>query len=144
MEPTNTNVNGWKNCPRRTWCNDVFLAALPAAIQSLVKTVEKLTSAGNQSATIDTTEDDVFLLSEIEVFGTVTYSKAGEGSQYEFYQTASNINKKPSYQSYASALWWERSPYASSATYFCHVNFNGTATYSNASNALGLAPAFCI
>ena len=144
MEPTNTNVNGWKNCPRRTWCNDVFLAALPAAIKSLVKTVNKLTSAGNQSATIDTTEDDVFLLSEIEVFGTVTNSKAGEGSQYEYYQTASNICKKPSYTSYASAAWWERSPYASSATHFCSVHANGTTNYSNASDALGLAPAFCI
>ena len=144
MEPTNTNVNGWKNCPRRTWCNDVFLAALPAAIKSLVKTVNKLTSAGNQSATIDTTEDDVFLLSEIEIFGTVTNSKAGEGSQYEYYQTASNICKKPSYTSYASAYWWERSPYASDATYFCIVNFNGATNCSGASNALGLAPAFCI
>ena len=144
MEPTNTNVNGWKNCPRRTWCNDVFLAALPAAIKSLVKTVNKLTSAGNQSATIDTTEDDVFLLSEIEIFGTVTNSKAGEGSQYEYYQTASNICKKPSYTSYASANWWERSPYASNATRFCGVDGNGTTYYSSASNAIGLAPAFCI
>lgn len=144
MEPTNTNVNGWKNCPRRTWCNDVFHAALPAAIKSLVKTVNKLTSAGNQSATIDTTEDDVFLLSEIEIFGTVTYSKAGEGSQYEYYQTASNICKKPSYTSYASANWWERSPYASDATYFCYVNRNGAASCYNASDANGLAPAFCI
>ena len=144
MEPTNTNVNGWKNCPRRTWCNDVFLAALPAAIQSLVKTVNKLTSAGNQSATIDTTEDDVFLLSEIEIFGTVTNSKAGEGSQYEYYQTASNICKKPSYTSYASANWWERSPYASNATHFCDVDANGTASYYDASGASGLAPAFCI
>ena len=144
IEPTGTNVNGWKNCPRRTWCNDIFLAALPAAIQSLVKTVNKLTSAGNQSATIDTTEDDAFLLSEIEVFGTVTYSKAGEGSQYEYYQTASNINKKPSYASYASAYWWERSPYASNATHFCDVNIDGTATYGTASLAYGLTPAFCI
>ena len=144
MEPTNTNVNGWKNCPRRTWCNDVFLAALPAAIKSLVKTVNKLTSAGNQSATIDTTEDDVFLLSEIEIFGTVTNSKAGEGSQYEYYQTASNICKKPSYTSYASADWWGRSPYASGAAHFCDVDVSGTTGYSGASNARGLAPAFCI
>ena len=144
MEPTNTNVNGWKNCPRRTWCNDVFLAALPAAIKSLVKTVNKLTSAGNQSATIDTTEDDVFLLSEIEIFGTVTNSKAGEGSQYEYYQTASNICKKPSYTSYASAYWWERSPYASNATDFCNVYINGTTNCNYASIAYGLAPAFCI
>ena len=144
MEPTNTNVNGWKNCPRRTWCNDVFLAALPAAIQSLVKTVNKLTSAGNQSATIDTTEDDVFLLSEIEIFGAVTHSKAGEGSQYEYFTTASNIQKKPSYTSYVSASWWGRSPCGSNATDFCYVNTNAAANHDIASLTLGLAPAFCI
>ena len=144
MEPTNTNVNGWKNCPRRTWCNDVFLNALPTAIKSLVKTVNKLTSAGNQSTTIETTEDDAFLLSEIEIFGAVSYSKAGEGNQYEYFTTASNIQKKPSYQSYVSAYWWERSPYGSNATDFCLVHVNGTADISLASLALGLAPAFCI
>lgn len=149
MNSTNTNVGGWTNCARRSWCNDVFLNALPAAIKSLVKTVNKLTSAGNQSANIDTTEDDVFLLSEIEVFGTVTNSKAGEGSQYEYYQTASNINKKPSYTSYASAYWWERSPYRSGALSFCGVNGcgvngNGASSGLNASNAFGVAPAFCI
>lgn len=144
MNSTNTNVGGWTNCARRSWCNDVFLNALPAAIKSLVKTVNKLTSAGNQSATIETTEDNVFLLSEIEIFGAVTYSKAGEGNQYEYFTTASNIQKKPSYQSYVSALWWERSPDGSNATYFCNVNKYGTANNFIASSAIGLAPAFCI
>ena len=144
MNSTNTNVGGWTNCARRSWCNDIFLNALPTAIKSLVKTVNKLTSAGNQSATIETTEDDAFLLSEIEIFGAVTYSKSGEGSQYEYFTTASNIQKKPSYQSYVSATWWERSPYGSNATVFCGVGANGTANHTNASNADGLAPAFCI
>jgi len=144
MEPTNTNIHGWSGCPRRAWCNNTYFNALPSAIRALVKTVNKLTSAGNQSANINTTPDNVFLLSEIEIFGTVTHSKAGEGSQYEYYKTASNRYKKPSYSSYASAYWWERSPYVSSATQFCNVNSSGDADYINASIAFGLAPAFCI
>ena len=144
MEPTNTNIHGWSGCPRRAWCNNTYFNALPSAIRALVKTVNKLTSAGNQSANINTTPDNVFLLSEIEIFGTVTYSKAGEGSQYEYYKTASNRYKKPSYSSYASAYWWERSPYGSNATYFCIVYYNGNANNINASIAIGLAPAFCI
>ena len=144
MNSTNTNVGGWTSCARRSWCNDVFLNALPTAVKNLVKTVNKLTSAGNQSATIETTEDDAFLLSEIEIFGAVTYSKAGEGSQYEYFTTASNIQKKPSYQSYVSAYWWERSPFGSYATDFCAVYVSGTAFSDNAGVALGLAPAFCI
>ena len=144
MNSTNTNVGGWTNCARRSWCNDVFLNALPTAIKSLVKTVSKLTSAGNKSTTIETTEDDAFLLSEIEIFGAVTNSKAGEGNQYEYFTTASNIRKNPLYQSYVSALWWERSPYLTNAAGFCSVNGNATASYHNASDAVGLAPAFCI
>ena len=144
MNSTNTNVGGWTNCVRRAWCNNTYKNAIESDIKSLIKPVDKLTSAGNQSATIETTTDDVFLLSEIEFFGTVTHSKAGEGSQYPYYETAANICKYPHYQSYASAYVWERSPYASNATNFCSVNYIGTAHNNNASNALGLAPAFCI
>lgn len=144
MNSTNTTVGGWTNCARRSWCNDVFLNALPSAIKSLVKTVNKLTSAGNKSTTIETTEDNVFLLSEIEVFGAVTNSKAGEGSQYEYFTVASNIRKKPSYKTFVSAYWWERSPSGSTVTYFCDVNNNGDAHNAYANYGAGLAPAFCI
>lgn len=144
MNSTNTNVGGWTNCARRSWCNNVFFNALPTAIKNLVKTVNKLTSAGNQSTTIQTTEDDVFLLSEIEIFGAITKSKTGEGNQYEYFTIASNTQKKPSYQSYVSAYWWERSPDGSLVTYFCDVNNNGVAWSAYAKYTAGLAPAFCI
>ena len=144
MESTNTNVNGWKGCVRRAWCNNTFYNAVESGIKSLIKQVVKLTSKGNQSSDIESTDDYVFFLSEIETFGAVTYSKAGEGSQYEYLQTAANIKKNPVYSGYTSACVWERSPYASSATSFCNVDENGSANYSNASYAYGLAPAFCI
>lgn len=144
MNSTNTNVGGWKNCVRRAWCNNTFKNALPAAIQALLKTVVKVTSEGNQSATLENTNDDVFFLSEQEIFGAKSYSAGNEGSQYEYYQTAANIAKKPSYQSYVSAGVWERSPYLSSAAYFCYVGEGAAANCNTASHALGLAPAFCI
>lgn len=144
MNSTNTNVGGWKNCVRRAWCNNTFKNALPAAIQALLKTVVKVTSEGNQSSTLENTNDDVFFLSEQEIFGAKTYSAGNEGSQYEYYTTAANIAKKPSYQSYVSAYVWERSPYLSDATSFCSVNTSAAANYDVASIANGLAPAFCI
>ena len=144
MNSTATNVGGWTNCARRSWCNNIFINALPTDIKSLVKTVNKLTSAGNQSSTIETTEDDIFLLSEIEVFGRLNYSKAGEGSQYEYFTTASNINKKPSYKTYVNAYWWERSPHESNVTAFCKAHANGNPNYDTATDPYGLAPAFCI
>ena len=145
MNQTNTNVGGWKSSQRRGWCNNTYRLALPSYIKNLIKVVTKKTSKGNQQTTLDTTEESVFLLSEYEVFGANSYSVAGEGSQYDYYKTASNRYKKPSYSSYASANWWERSPYSGGATQFCYVSINGAASYGDgASYALGLAPAFCI
>jgi hypothetical protein len=144
MNDSDTNVGGWTSCARRTWCNNVFFGALPATTQSMIKNVDKKTSAGNTSSTINTDSDKVFLLSEIEIFGTTTYSASGEGSKYPYFDTTSNIYKKPSEDTYNSAFWWERSPYVSRTGRFCSITRSGIANYYIASNAHGLAPAFCL
>jgi hypothetical protein len=144
MNSSNTNSGGWTSCARRTWCNSVYKAALPTYIQNLIKPVNKLTSAGSQSSTINTTSDSVWLPSEIEIFGSTTYSYAGEGSQYTYYQTTSNRYKKPAWtSSYSSNAWWERSPHSSGSNDFCSVGKGGAAGLSIASDACGLAPGFC-
>ena len=145
MNSSNTNIGGWTSCARRTWCNDIFYNALPTTIKSKVKPVNKLTSAGNQSSTINTDSDKCFLLSEIEIFGTVSQSKSGEGTQYSHYTTASNRYKLPKWNaSSSSGLWWERSPYGSNAIHFCSVYNYGGAGSGDAWDALGLAPAFAL
>ncbi len=146
MNSSNTNQGGWTSCARRTWCNSIFYNALPAYFKALVKPVDKLTSAGNQSSTINTDSDYCFLLSEIEIFGTISYSKAGEGSQYAWFANATaNRYKLPKWSSSAvSDLWWERSPYGNSSTGFCGVDGSGSADYYNAPRANGLAPACCL
>lgn len=144
MNSTNTNVGGWTSCARRTWCNSVFFGALPATTQSMIKNVDKKTSEGNKSSTINTDSDKVFLLSEIEVLGTTTYSASGEGSQYQYFTTASNRYKKPSENTYASAGWWERSPNVSNAVAFCLVGRVGSAGNIDANYTYGLTPAFCM
>ena len=144
MNSTATNVGGWTSCARRTWCNSVFYNAVESGIKSLIKPVVKKTSAGNVSSVINSDNDNVFLLSEIEIFGSITESFTGEGSQYSYFETATNRCKKPSYFSYASAVQWERSPCGRKDTYFCNVSSVGNASYGNASFARGLAPAFCL
>lgn len=146
MNSTNTNTTGWTNCARRTWCNNTYYNALPADFKALVKSVQKKTSAGNQSTTINTTNDYIWLLAEWEIFGAKSYSVGqSEGEQYEWYKTAGNRNKKPKWNSSnSSCYWWERSPNASSATYFCRVGSGGTANDNNAGTARGLAPCGCL
>ena len=146
MNSSNTNIGGWKNCARRTWCNNVFFAALPSAWQSMVKTVNKKTSVGNNQSTIETVQDKVFLAAEIEIFGSTTYSFAGEGTQYQYYKNATaNRYKMPKLApSYVSSLYWERSPYSGNTTHFCNVDHIGSAKSYNASIAQGVAPNLCI
>ena len=146
MNSTNTNVGGWKNCARRTWCNNVFFSALPSTWQSMVKTVNKKVSVGNNSSTIETVQDKIFLAAEIEIFGSTTYSFSGEGTQYQYYKNATaNRYKMPKWtSSYVSHVYWERSPRSGNSARFCTVNYGGYANDGTAGSAHGVAPCLCI
>ena len=63
---------------------------MPSEVQNGIKQVKKLTSAGNKSSTINSTDDKLFLLSEIEIFGTTSNSFAGEGKQYDYYKAGNS------------------------------------------------------
>ena len=145
MNDTGTNEGGWTDSKRRAWCNNYFYNAIPASMRTLIKPVNKLTSAGKTSATINTDSDKCFLVSEIEILGSVAMSKSGEGNQYSYFETESNMYKLPKWNSSSSSDgWWERSPRGTNATGFCIVDPSGIAYYSNASYAYGLAPAWCL
>ena len=141
MEATNTNVNGWAGCAMRTSTIATLLSQLSSGLQSVIKYVDKLTSAGNQSSTINTSSDKLFLLSEIEVFGTITYSKAGEGVQYAYYIAGNSKIKKVNGTAFA---WWERSPYGSDATEFCFINSYSDGNSNHATTLMGVSFGFCI
>lgn len=142
MESSNTNVNGWLNCAmRKTHLRTTIWGQLESSLKSVIKTVNKLASAGNQSATIQTAQDTLFLLSEVEIFGKVTYSKAGEGSQYAYYAAGNSTIKKVNGSANG---WWERSPDGSDSTAFCYVYSDGTAYAGGASGTAGVAFGFCV
>ena len=142
MESSSTNANGWLNCAmRKTHLRTTIWGQLESSLKSVIKTVNKLASAGNQSATIQTAQDTLFLLSEVEIFGKVTYSKAGEGTQYVYYAAGNSTIKKLIGSAY---YWWERSPRGSNATHFCSVASTGGADSDGATDANGVAFGFCV
>lgn len=145
INSSNTNNGGWEGCARRTWCNNVYKECLPTYIQNMMKQVKKLTSAGASSSTIKTSNDYAFLPSEIEIFGSTTYSFAGEGTQYQYFKTVANRYKKPRYNSSStSGICWERSPYSSNSSGFCGLRISGNAGWDDAFATCGLAPCLCI
>lgn len=141
MNSSNTNSGGWTSCVMRTSTMATMKGYLPTELQGVLVAVNKLTSAGSQSTTINTTSDELFLLSEIEIFGSTSYSVSGEGTQYAFYSAG---NSKVRYRSGSTYYWWERSPSASSSIRFCGVSNGGNAATGIASTSYGVSFGFCI
>lgn len=140
MNSSNTNSGGWTSCAMRQTHLPAILALMPTEVQNGIREVNKLTSAGNKSTTINTTADKLFLLSEIEIFGKVTYSVWGEGTQYDYYKAG---NSKVKNRNGGAAYWNERSPLRDGSTQFCMASKTGTADYGGASSAAGVAFGFC-
>lgn len=117
-----------------------ILNLMPAEVKAAIKEVQKKTSAGSQSSSIQTTNDKLFPLSEIEIFGSTKFSFAGEGTQYAYYKAG---NSKVKNLSGSAHTWWERSPRSSFSTQFCRVNSVGDAAANRASDSYGVAFGFC-
>lgn len=140
MNGSNTNSGGWTSCAMRSTHLPAILALMPIEVQNGIREVNKLTSAGSKSATINTTADKLFLLSEVEIFGSTTYSAAGEGTQYDYYKAGNSKVKK---LDGSADSWWERSPNVSSSTGFCRVKSSGLSEGYRANYTYGVAFGFC-
>lgn len=139
MNNSDINRGGWTSCVMRKTHLPSILAKMPTEVQSGIREVNKLTSAGNQSATINTTADKLFLLSEIEIFGSVSSSKSGEGTQYDYYKANSKVKNRNG----SADSWWGRSPYGRNSLGFCLVSGDGNAVYTGASRVSSVAFGFC-
>ena len=141
MNTSNTNTGSWNGSAMRGRMS-TYKSQLPAALRNVIKTVKKKSGTGGGSSSgTQQTNDDLFLLSEIEIFGTTTYSVAGEGTQYEWYKAGNRRIKKVNG---SASGWWERSPYSGSTNAFCCVYSDGSATGSSASNSFGVSFGFCV
>lgn len=136
------SVGGWKECKMRTTRLPTLLALMPSEVQAAIREVRKLSSAGNNSETIEATNDKLFLLSEVEIFGTTTYSAAGEGTRYEYYENGGST-LKPRVQVSGATYWWERSPRIDLVSRFCCVNDVGDAYNIPASDTRAVSFGFC-
>ena len=141
MNSSDTNSGGWTSCAMRTSTLNSIFSNLPADLQNVIKAVNKLTSAGDRSSTINTTSDKLFLLSEVEIFGSTDYSKSGEGSQYAYYKAGNSKVKKVKG---SASDWWERSPSGGTSYYFCSVANNAAPTHFQATWTEGVSFGFCV
>lgn len=141
MNTSNTNTGSWNGSAMRGRMS-TYKSQLPAALRNVIKTVKKKSGTGGGSSSgTQQTNDDLFLLSEIEIFGTTTYSVAGEGTQYEWYKAGNTKVKKVNG---SAGYWWERSPRSGLTNAFCGVASAGDADFNVASGSYGVSFGFCV
>lgn len=140
MNNSNTSVGGWNSSAMRKNHLSAIEALLPAEVRAGLREVNKLTSAGNESTTINTTADKLFLLSEVEICNTDAYAVSGEGVQYTYYAKGNSVLKK---LSGSNTNWWTRSPLSGSDASFCNITSGGKIGSASPIYELGIAFAFC-
>lgn len=147
MNTSNTNVNGWSGCARRTWCNNEFYTAVPSTLRSIFKQFTwQQGKGGGASSGLLTTQDYFGLAPMKAIVGSRSYSQSDEAAlyaQWNWYQTASNKIKTVNG---SNAFWWTCSPLLNA--YFCSISSSGnslsSAQYVYANNDYGLSPFGCI
>lgn len=160
MNENKTNSGGWESSQMRTnICgtslssySGTIIAVIPAALRAVLKSVTKYTDnianeGGSTASHVTATTDYFFLLSEFEVFGSITYANNNESSkqaQYAYYSAGNSKIKYKHDGTSTAAHWWLRSPRASVSYAFVRVRADATVNYSNALESVGFAPGFCV
>ena len=160
MNASNTNSGGWKSSQMRTnICgtslsnySGTIIAVIPAALRAVLKSVTKYTDntangGGSTASYVTATTDYFFLLSEFEVFGSISYGNTNEKNkqaQYAYYSAGNSKIKYKHNGTSTAAYWWLRSPHAGGSSIFVRVVTDGTVYYTNADCSLGFAPGFCV
>lgn len=139
MNSKDSCSGGWAKTKMRLTTLPSILELMPEEVQNNIREVDKLTCTESSSiAKASTTADKLFILSEIEIFGSLELTYDDEGTQYDYYKAGNSTLKKINGSYYD---WWMRSLY--SGKYFCIVNTKGAAHTDYASNVNGVSFAFC-
>lgn len=151
MNDANSNAGGWKSSKMRTSTMVTMKGYLPAAWQTAIKPVNKLSGVGDgASSGTEVVSDNCFLLAEGEIFGS-EYGYGGSGysfddecakvTQYAYYKAGNSRIKK---RNGSADFWWERSPSSGNGNSFCVVNRDGNAGNNSADYTNGVAFGFCV
>lgn len=150
MNTSHTSSGGWLGSYAYNTLMPQVKAILPSALQQLIRKTILYTDnvgggSGNVSTNINNNSNTLYLLSEFEVFGSITYANSYESSyqkQYEYYEIGNSRKKYKSDSTSTAIMWWTRSPAEEYSGNFCGVSDYGT-NLANASYAsYGIAPAF--
>jgi hypothetical protein len=160
MNTSNSNSGGWASSNMRTAIcgtslssySGTIIAVIQAALRAVLKSVTKYTDntangGGSTASYVTATTDYFFLLSEFEVFGSISYGNTNEKNkqaQYAYYSAGNSKIKYKHSTTSRAVSWWLRSPAAIRSEQFVAAFETGVVNRGYASFALGFAPGFCV
>ena len=148
MDDTTSTRMSWVLSSCRTTLKNNILNTLPEEWRNCVIKVYKL--AWNfQYDAVKIHNDTLWLLSEIELFGTSTGTTImgdQEGTQYEYWRShksqADHIKKQG--KNGGNTYWWLRSASTGGNNHFCCVTDIGKIYHGGRANTYGVSFAFCV
>lgn len=154
MNNSKTNTGGYAVSVIKTSTIPKIKATLPQEWQDIIKLVNKKSANGGVYYTETLTlSEDLFLLSQIEVFGTkanTAQDNINEGTQYEYWNGKADADRIKKYDTNADGVvdtafnWWLRSSYYDNAIAFCNCRYIGSSGNSNANTQNCVSFAFCV
>jgi hypothetical protein len=160
MNSNNSNYGGWGTANMRfdicgtslSSYSGTIIAIIPEALRATLKSVTKYTDnaafgSGSSESNITATTDYFFLLSEFEIFGSISYGNTYESSkqvQYAYYSAGNSKIRNKHDEPNATANWWLRTPCANKTADFVFVGTTGVSSFVSAKYSLGFAPGFCV
>ena len=149
MNSSNINNGGWNSCQMKSTICPAFKNALPSDLQSNIRAVTKWQNDGH-STTGQSSSNEIWLLSEMEIFGSAAQSKyTANQVQYDFYKGVTGWSAAPKIKykdtdTSKAVSWWGRSALSSYSNGFCYVSAYGGASIGIASYSYGFAPCLCL
>ena len=162
MNTSNINSGGWASSHMRKTilgsngtptspAANTLLAALPAELRAVMKTVTKYTNNkggnGDTASKVTSSTECLFLPAEFEMYGARTYANSAEQNYQEQYAYYAAGNTKVHYQhsSTGTAIRAHlRSPAYSDDTNFCRTETSGSVVNTGAYYIWGIAPCFVV
>ena len=143
MNSSGTNDGGWKSASLRTTLNSTIYNTFPSDLKAVMKTTRKKRyNGGGSVSTLNTVDDKLWLPSEMELFGSSSYTGGtAEGTLYPIYTDNSSRIKKING---SANNYWTSSAFGSNTNFFVSVYNYGSVYYDNANYSSGVSAGFCI
>ena len=148
------NVGGWPNTSMRTFVNNDIYNSLPSDLKNGIIDTTVVSSHGSKDSSNFTSTNKLYLLAPKEIYSDFPGSRTNYDTakdltrQLDYYKnegvTTSNYSKAIKMYDSTANWWWLRTADSGSDFGFYFIGSGGDWTASNASNVIGVSPAFRI